>query len=77
MRKTLSREVIEELQRYKASSAPAPVRLRRPVAPSAQGATASYSAADISRVVAALILSTQRRLSANAGGSSTPSSRAS
>jgi hypothetical protein len=65
MPKTLSREVIEELQRYKEAPASDAVKLRRPVVQSAPDANSSYSAADISRVVAALILSTQRRLSAS------------
>ena len=80
MSKTLSREVIEELQRYKLG--PLPPRLRRSDAPSAPSVpnvpkiSDRYNSAEISRLVAALILSTQQTLAEESRKSlTTPSDR--
>jgi hypothetical protein len=65
MSKTLSREVIEELERYKAGPAPRP-RLRRSevlIEANAEAAARSESA-DISQLVAALVMTTQQTLAA-------------
>jgi hypothetical protein len=61
MSKTLSREVIEELQRYKAG--PVAPKLRRADAANGPKISDRYNSVEISRLVAALILSTQQALS--------------
>jgi hypothetical protein len=67
MSKTLSREVIEELQRYKAG--PVAPRLRRAEALDAPKISDRYNSDEISRLVAALIISTQQTLSDDARNS--------
>jgi uncharacterized pyridoxal phosphate-containing UPF0001 family protein len=64
MSKTLSREVIEELQRYKAG--PVAPRLKRSDAVDSPKIGHRYNSAEISRLVAALIMSTQQSLSEEA-----------
>jgi len=75
MSKTLSREVIEELQRYKAGPAPTPRLRRADVVFEPQGADRCGSS-DISRLLAALVISTQRSLAAEFQKSSASSSLA-
>jgi ferric-dicitrate binding protein FerR (iron transport regulator) len=65
MSKTLSREVIEELERYKAG--PVAPRLRRPEALDRPKISDRYNSAEISRLVAALIMTTQQALSEETG----------
>jgi len=73
MSKTLSREVIEELQRYKAGPAPTP-RLRRAGVLFEPPTADRYDPSDISRLLAALVISTQRSLAAEFRSSSESSS---
>lgn len=75
MSKTLSREVIEELQRYKAGPTPAP-RLRRSGVVLEPLSAERIERADISQVLAALVMSTQQTLAAESLRSSATSSLA-
>jgi hypothetical protein len=62
MSKTLSREVIQELQRYKAGPAPRPRLRRSDVVIEAKADR--HESADISQLLAALVMSTQQTLAA-------------
>jgi hypothetical protein len=72
MSRTLSREVIEELERYKAGPVAAP-KLRRPEALDRSKISDRYNSEEITRLVAALIMATQQALSEDAAKSATRS----